>query len=123
MCYSEATNKPRHTNGQAEGRKGYAMEKKYYVIGGQYESICYGASSTLAGAKRIARKHAEYWDNWQGWHIPDIYRAEDVHEVDSCGRITTPDGQKIIVPGEDALPCAFAWYKNGRAYWEGTERY
>lgn len=28
----------------------------YYVIGGQYESYCYGARPTLTGAKRLASK-------------------------------------------------------------------
>ena len=55
------------------------MEKKinYYVIGGQYQAFCYGGTETLEGAKRLATKHEEYWDNWQGWHKPVIYRAED----------------------------------------------
>ena len=53
----------------------------YYVIGGQYVSYCYGGTPTLIGAKRLASKSAEYWDNWQGWHIPDIYKAEDVEDV------------------------------------------
>ena len=38
----------------------------YYVIGGQYVSYCYGGTPTLIGAKRLASKSAEYWDNWQG---------------------------------------------------------
>ena len=54
---------------------------KYYVIGGQYASYCYGGAPTLTGAKRLASKSAEYWDNWQGWHIPSIYAAEDVEDV------------------------------------------
>ena len=49
----------------------------YYVIGGQYEQYCYGGSSTILGAKQIAAKHDEYWDNWQGWHRPAIYNADD----------------------------------------------
>lgn len=50
---------------------------KYYVIGGQYRYFCYGGTPTLQGAKRLANKNREYWDNWQGWHTPCIYRAED----------------------------------------------
>ena len=46
---------------------------RFYVIGGQYERVCYGGTPTLLGAKRLASKHEEYWDNWQGWHKPDIY--------------------------------------------------
>ena len=49
----------------------------YYVIGGQYEFFCHGGTPTLLGAKRLARKCQEYWDNWAGWHTPDIYAAED----------------------------------------------
>lgn len=58
---------------------------KYYVIGGQYKQVFYGESKTLLGAKRIATKNAEYWDNWQGWHIPKIYDSHDCrsyHEID-----------------------------------------
>lgn len=81
------------------------IEYKYYVIGGQYESVCYGGAKTLIGAKRKAGQCLEYWDNWQGWHRPLVYAAEDVEEVESCGRITTPDGATIIVPkpGASAL--------------------
>lgn len=53
------------------------MDIKYYVIGGQYCYKCYGGASTLAAAKRLANANQEYWDNWQGWHTPAIYRAED----------------------------------------------
>lgn len=53
------------------------MEINYYIIGGQYEYYNHGGAATLIGAKRIAGKHDEYWDNWQGWHRPKIYAAED----------------------------------------------
>ena len=78
--------------------------KKYQVIGGQYESKWYGESDTLRGAKCIATRHEEYWDNWQGWHKPAIYASVDVMEVVSCGRITTPDGMTIRVPRSCAMP-------------------
>lgn len=52
--------------------------KQYVVIGGQYDSYCYGDSDTLHGAKMIATKALEHWDNWQGFHYPAIYRREDV---------------------------------------------
>ncbi len=78
--------------------------KKYQVIGGQHESHYYGESDSLRGAKIIAGKHKEYWDNWQGWHTPAIYLAEDVMEVESRGRITSPDGVIIRVPKEEAEP-------------------
>ena len=54
-----------------------AKEIKYYVIGGQYEPYNCGGVYTLEGAKRLATKNEEYWDNWQGWHKPAIYKAED----------------------------------------------
>lgn len=79
-------------------------QNKYYVIGGQYESHCYGGAPTLIGAKRMATNHMEYWDNWQGWHKPCIYLAEDTIEIESKGRITTYDGQIIRVPKYEAEP-------------------
>lgn len=54
-----------------------AREIKYYVIGGQYSYYNYGGAYTLEGAKRLATKHQEYWDNWYGWHKPAIYKAKD----------------------------------------------
>lgn len=79
-------------------------ENKYYVFGGQYEYCCYGGAPTLLGAKRLANRNMEYWDNWQGWHRPSIYRAEDTVEVESCGRITTHDGAIIRVPKQYTEP-------------------
>lgn len=81
-------------------------ENKFYVIGGQYETCCYGGCPTLIGAKRLAAKNMEYWDNRQGWHKPHIYKADDTMEVESKGRITTPDGMLIRVPKLDAVPIA-----------------
>lgn len=78
--------------------------KNYQVIGGQYEQHWYGESDSLRGAKIIATRHEEYWDNWQGWHKPGIYRAEDCRDVESCGRITTPDGMMIRVHDRYAVP-------------------
>ena len=52
-------------------------EIKYYVIGGQYCFYNHGGAATLEGAKRLATKNSEYWDNWQGWNKPSIYRKED----------------------------------------------
>lgn len=79
-------------------------KNNYYVIGGQYETYCYGGTPTLLGAKRLATKNMEYWDNYQGWHKPSIYKAEDTAEIVSAGRITTSDGQIIRVPIEGAEP-------------------
>ena len=78
--------------------------KKYQVIGGQYEQHYYGESDTIRGAKCIATRNREYWDNWQGWHTPRIYKAEDVQVIISHGRITTPDGWEVLVPKPDAVP-------------------
>lgn len=78
--------------------------KKYQVIGGQYEQHYYGESETLRGAEQIAARNREYWDNWQGWHTPRIYAADDVQTTISRGRITTPDGWEVIVPKLDAVP-------------------
>lgn len=59
-----------------------AQEIKYYVIGGQYDAYNYGGATTIDAAKRIAANNEEYWDNWQGWHRPRIYKAEDC-EIDT----------------------------------------
>lgn len=61
------------------------MEKvnKYAVIGGQYQAYFYGFAPTLHAAKLLASRSAEYWDNWQGWHIPAIYAADDVKPVEN----------------------------------------
>lgn len=79
-------------------------QNNYYVIGGQYETYCYGGTPTLIGAKRLANKHIEYWDNWQGKHKPFIYKAEDTILIKSYGRITTNDGEIIRVPKFGAAP-------------------
>ena len=78
--------------------------KKYQVIGGQYESCWYGESDSLHGAKVIAGKNKELWDNHQGWHRANVYKSEDVVEIESKGRITTPDGVVIRVAKEFAEP-------------------
>ena len=78
--------------------------KKYQIIGGQYESHWYGESDSLRGAKCIATRSKEYWDNWQGWHTPNIYDADDVEEIVSRGRITSCDGTMIRVPKCGAEP-------------------
>jgi hypothetical protein len=74
--------------------------KKYQVIGGQYYQFNYGESDTLRGAKQIAAKHDEYWDNWQGWHRPSVYAAEDCVLAD-----TQFHGEQMIHKPE-ALPIA-----------------
>ena len=88
------------------------MKNQYYVIGGQYQYHCYGGTPTLTGAKRLASKSAEYWDNKQGWHIPKIYKAEDVRDVSNFYG-------KSKVPCEGAVPVAVAHYNNSwRVVWE-----
>ena len=72
---------------------------KFYVIGGQYQAYNHGGTPTLLGAKRLAKKCEEYWDNWQGWHVPAIYAAED------CTHAKNFYGEQII-PKMDAQPIA-----------------
>lgn len=83
----------------------------YYVIGGQYEYFNHGGAETLLGAKRLAAKSEEYWDNWQGWHRPAIYAAEDCHEGKNFY------GEQIL-PNRDAIPVA-VW--TGKK-WEAPNR-
>ena len=68
--------------------------KKYQVIGGQYSHVWYGESDSLRGAKIIATKHKEYWDNWQGWQTPKIYKSDDVIEIER-------DRETIRVPNPE----------------------
>lgn len=87
----------------------------YYVIGGQYEDYCYGWSRTVLGAKRMARKHQELWDNWQGWHTPKVYAAED------CAVGETFHGEDIVRDREGGAPLPVAQYAKGKWYdgnWE-----
>ena len=87
----------------------------YYVIGGQYASCCYGGAPTLLGAKRLTGKCKEYWDNWQGFHVPSIYKAEDVEDVTNFYGET-----KAPRPG--ARPVAIAHCTaSGRVVWETCE--
>lgn len=78
--------------------------KRYQVIGGQYEKKWYGESDTLIGAKRIATKHEEYWDNYQGWHTPLVYAAKDCKVITCKGWITETDGSTTIIPKCGAIP-------------------
>lgn len=67
------------------GRKVHTMKNsRFHVIGGQYEFCYYGSAETLTDAKRLAAKHDEFWDNWQGFHRPKIYAAKDCWEVRGC---------------------------------------
>lgn len=54
---------------------------KYDVIGGQYKPYYYGSAETLEEAKKIALENEEHWDNYQGWHVPQIYNHEDCEDV------------------------------------------
>lgn len=93
--------------------KGVLAMKNFQVFGGQYESHYYGESDSLRGARLIASRNREYWDNWQGWHTPRIYLSADVREVESRGRITTPDGIIIRVP-VSSVPFSVRDEKTGR---------
>lgn len=59
----------------------------YYVIGGQYSYTFYGGTTNYSDAVRLSNRSMEYWDNWQGWHVPAIYRAEDTIVNENCIRI------------------------------------
>lgn len=85
-------------------------EIKFYVIGGQYQALNHGGAATLLGAKRLAKKYEEYWDNWQGFHVPSIYAAED------CVESSNFYGDQIL-PRPEVNPVAF-W--NGKK-WEKPE--
>lgn len=87
-----------------------AKNKKYVVIGGQYFYKYYGSYPTLLGAKRAAGQHLEYWDNWQGWHVPDIYL------------ITDTNGQYPILDGFTRRPpIATATIRNGKIIWQDRD--
>lgn len=72
------------------------MKNKYYVIGGQYQYHCYGGAETLKQASKLARECEEFWNNWQGLHFPNIYRAEDTVEIETENGFTR-------VPKENAV--------------------
>ena len=91
---------------------------KYAVIGGQYEAAYYGCTDTLLKAKRLATANAEYWDNWQGWHKPQIYKIEDTEEIETGGMITYRDGMTIRIPTFGAP--RWAW-DNDAKKWEYCE--
>ena len=78
--------------------------KKYQVIGGQYEQNWIGESDTLHGAKVIAGKNKEFWDNMKDWTTPKIYLAENCERIECNGWITKADGQETIVHKPDAEP-------------------
>lgn len=84
--------------------------KNYIIIGGQYYACYYGEAATLTGAKRIAGKNAEYWDNWEGWHLPKIYKRED-----------TEEGNNGRYPIFGARPVAVGYIRGGRNHWENLE--
>lgn len=90
----------------ATARLSKGAANNYYVIGGQYEPYCYGGTPTLIGAKRLAGRNMEYWDNHQGWHRPRIYESGDVIETEAHGCVTHEDGDTIIIPRDDATPVA-----------------
>lgn len=83
------------------------MKKKYIIIGGQYDHYCYGIANTLTGAKRIASKNCEYWDNWQGWHVPAIYAIEDCYKE-----------EEKYYPCSWAIPVCVGRLHGSRTVWE-----
>lgn len=81
--------------------------KKYQVIGGQYEQYWYGESDTICGAKNIATRNEELWDNWQGWHKPHIYKREDCEKIVCKGLFTHVDGEETIMHKWYAEPVVY----------------
>lgn len=73
---------------------------RFYVIGGQYAPFNHGGSTTLLGAKKLAKQCVEYWDNWHRRHIPSIYAAED------CEKKTNFFGEAML-PKLGANPIVF----------------
>ena len=91
------------------------LKAQYCVFGGQYRDYCCGERETLLGAKRLAGKSMEYWDNWQGLHIPKIYKIEDTE-------IVSLDGESVRVPKPGATAAAKGTYKDGKIIWkEGAD--
>lgn len=84
-------------------------QNNYAVIGGQYESYHYGDTPTLIGAKRLANKNQEYWDNWQGWHTPKIYQIEDTMVITTRNWITLADGTETRVAKRGAYPVDYPY--------------
>lgn len=77
----------------------------YYVVGGQYRYHYYGASKTLRGAKMLATRNKEYWDNFTGWVTPRIYNAEPV--------ITIENGIEMVFLIGD-----YSYYHDGKKWCE-----
>ena len=77
---------------------------KYVVIGGQYGYKYYGGSDTLHGARIMAGKHKEWWDNHRGWVTPQVYRIEDTVEftTNNCSVYHNP-GEVIRIPKDPWL--------------------
>ena len=71
--------------------------KKYVVVGGQYNFRYYGESDSMIGAKRIATRNEEYWDNWQGWHVPSVYLSEDFR-FDENGQLVPVEPERVVFP-------------------------
>jgi hypothetical protein len=97
-------------------RKEILKMKKFVVIGGQYEQYCYGQTDSLQAAKTLATKHEEYWDNWQGWRTPQIYRGEDCETVEARGMITHRDGEEIVIRRPGACPAFVKTEKGWREF-------
>lgn len=74
--------------------------QKFDVIGGQYKPYYYGTAETLDEAKKMALENEEYWDNYQGWHVPPIYNhddCEDVVNIYGRGRSPKPLTAPVVI--------------------------
>ena len=89
--------------------------RKYVVIGGQYEPHYYGTFNSVKEAKRVADSHEEYWDNWNGFHVPKIYNYDDTEPYVTKGWITYYDGTEIRIPKAFVSP---AYVRNYESKWQ-----
>ena len=77
--------------------------KTYTVIGGQYRYHNYGEFDSLKAARSFATDHDEYWDNYQGWHVPCIYLTEtltDGYPTADSVCVGQKIGRKWVNPSE-----------------------
>lgn len=81
--------------------------QKYVVIGGQYSVRLYGVFDSLHAAKVYASKHPEYWDNWQGWNVPNIYRLDQCRHYTDVKDAYGNHHDDFYIP----QPNAVHWYK------------
>lgn len=80
--------------------------KNYQVIITLREIIWVGESDSLHGAKCIAARHREYYDNGRTVYTPSIYDACDVWETGTIPPFGTGEPLKCRTPMWYADPVA-----------------